>query len=1322
MKNLLLAFLLVSATLFAQQNEKKWDKIIANENEGKIKSANEIVSSIYKKAIKEKDEIQIIKCFFYQAKYLQILEENAQVKILSNLKDDIDRVSTPSKAILNLVYAKCLTEYYNQNKYKITKRTNTDETNDNFLTWTVKELTSQIDLILQKSQENEALLKTTPLTKYEAIFDYSEADKFKKMNLLSYVISENIALQSQRINSWEIQKSNFLDIKKELLANSDRFVKLDMDSVSNENLKLTLKLYQKQEINNSTPENIWERIQFCKKYIIDTNEDYIQAITLLQKTTNNKFLIQNIQLEKANYLSQNASKQTHPDYNIKALATLDSILQVNNRSNAHKLAIEKKDNIQYKTLNVQLQKYIYNNENTRAYIQYKNVENLKISFFKIDQVRLIELSKSYMTRERIRDSIVKNIKPTISKPYTLSNKGGYFEYTTEVLLPQLQTGSYLVYFESDSDSKDKKATAFETITVSNFIVMASQDFNSENYQVLDRKTGKPLENVTIKSPSFTITTDKKGLAFFKKENNLYNNNESIKLYTVNDTLSIQKNYISYNSQYDQTKKDDFKGKVEFYLDRAIYRPGQPVYYKAIAFQKKNEKKSVVPYTTFSIIIEDANSNEFKKFNVTTNEFGSFSGDFILPKSGATGEFSIEAEEPIDYEEDKIYDKENDEHPFWDSVDFEDSKLYFNVEEYKRPKFEVTFEPKKESFQLNQSVKVNGTAKAFAGSSISDAPVTYTVIRSINYYRNYYAQEQNEVVETGKIKTDASGKFAINFTAIPAKNSVKEQLPIFSYLVKVSVTDINGETHDAETTIKVGYHDLQLDAIVPNQIFTNRKNAIKLTSTNLNEEFKETTGEVKIYFVNPLSTKFKTRIFPQPDIETIPLSEFEKLFPYENQSKIEIAKTERLVYSKNVNTKKDKELALDFISNYKSGYYKIVFSAKDSFGNLIEKTSDFTIKQSKDKFDTSALYSVKQVNLDAAKDGFALIKLTSVIPDLYVSATANYGDKTFLEDTYHIQNHESIIKIPVKKEFKNGLTVNFTSVFENEKFNSNTYIILRTPQPQLKLDVETFRNKIQPGSSESWSFKLSAETSRTEAEVLASMYDSSLDQFTTKDWETLSLNDGTIIGNNYKSLLGSEKTYSIIQNLNAPLLRINLKNENTTLMWFGFDFNNTNSNLFYLRREYQRQLTQKAKKPLNVKMISGIVKDGNMMPLPGVSITVKGTQRTIITDFDGYYEIEAGENEELVFAYIGYTSKSATVAKNKVIDIILDPEESSLNEVVVVGYGTQKKKSVTGSMTQIIRSEVVEEDNEVYNTASALSGMVSGVQISNVASSPEYYFN
>lgn len=1339
MKKILFAFLLISSAFYAQNYEKNWNKVIENENNGKIKSANAIVAKIHQKAVADKNEVQIIKCFFYESKYLQVVDENAQTKIIANLKAEINKASMPSKAILNLVYAKCLNDYYNANNYTIGSRTNTISLTDDFLTWTTTDFTNQIESSYQNTLINEAVLKANPLTNYEGIFDFFTLEKFNKENLFDYLLKENIAFYKQKIYLWSIDSKEFEPYKNNLLGKTDAFTTLNLDFIKDENLKKVLSLYQKLEVDSPTFENQLERILFCSNYLIRLEDDLLNVLISLEKETKDASQLQKIQLEKASVYAKLASKEFHPDYNIKAVVLLDSIIDNKNHSNTYKQAFQKKQDIISKLLHIQLQKQSYSDENTRAYIQYKNLNRLSVSFYKIDQKTLKDFQNSPYKKDSLAETIIKNKKTVAFKNYELIDKKDYFEYTTEILLPQLQTGNYLVYFESESGVKNKKAFAYETITISNISVLATEYNKTKKFQIFDRKTGKPKENVTIALLNQSLQTDENGVALFTNENK-NSNYDPIEFSIANDSLLIHNHYLHPKQDYANIENKKPIGRVDFYLDRAIYRPGQTVFYKGIAIQKNKNKTSVVANTTFKITIQDPNKTIFKQFEVTTNDFGSFSGEFVLPKTGLTGNFKIFADVPNDLEKDALYDKIKDNHPFWSTIDFNNSNFYFKVEEYKRPKFEVTFEPIKKTYQVNQNVSVTGLAKAFAGSNLSDAKVQFEVTNLLYILGDgsyYNPNGKSEKVIVGETTTDSSGKFEVNFIAKPYGYFSKKRLGLNEYHISATVTDINGETRKSQTTVRVGYHSLMLTANVPPRIETKNKNEITLKSTNLNGEFIATKGEIKLYFVNPLSNKFKNRIYPKPDIESISEQDFERLFPYENpdnpkskglsyfpksdqrvlphEKSDSIKSTETLVFSKKIDTEKDKKLVLDFISNYKSGNYKLVFSAKDTFDNPIETSSNFELIQSKDKFNPSKLFTAEQINADAKKDGFALIKLTSIIPELYITATGNYQNHTYFENTFHLQNNETIVKIPLKNEFEKRINIAFESVFENQTFNDQLEVLLKEENRKLEFSVESFRNKIQPGSTENWSFQLKSSHTKSEAEVLASMYDSSLDQFTKRDWGNLSFGDYYYNTANFKTSLGFDKTYTRFQNLNPVFNRINLNDENTKLMWFGFNFNDSFTQL--QRIEYQKQLNHKSKKPLNAKMISGIVSDGQY-PVAGVSVSIKGTQRSTQTDFDGYYQIEAAIGEELTFNYIGFEPKKITI-NSKVTDVQLIESNNSLNEVVITGYGSLKSKQIGSEKV----GAVILEDNTVYNSAgialsleSLLQGKVAGIQIKGNTSS------
>jgi len=1313
MKNIYLVLLFISTSLFAQQYEKDWDEVIAFEQQVKIKSANEIVTKIHKKARQEKNEVQLLKCFFYESKFAQALQENAKTQIIKNLRKEIKNASVPSKALYNLIYAKCLNNFYNRNSYSLRNRTQVDSLDDNFLTWTQNDFEKQIQATYDKTLENDAILKKTPLTNYEPIFEFFTLENFKKETLWDYLLRENIAFYKSKIKSWEIQANDYTNRKDAFFGNSDVFIKLNLDFIKNEPLKKTFELYQKLESNTPSGENQLERILFFDNTVVKSNENLIGALNSLQKKTKDEILLQKIQLEKANAYSSLASKEIHPDYNIKAIAILDSILSIKNHSNPYKLAFKKKQELNSKSVTIQLQKFSYNNENTRALVRYKNVDKLLISFYKINQETSRALDNSKKDDYSTAFSIIEKSKPVKTIESQLINKKDYFEYSTEVLLPQLTTGSYLVFFGSDSYTENK-AFAYETITISNLALLGWQKEKEEYYQVLDRKTGKPIENVSVQTPTFSIKTDKNGIAIYNKYEKTDNNRyrfEDIKLTSESDSILFYKNYTGSMSSYTPKDEKHTDNSVQFYLDRAIYRPGQTVFFKGIAIQKTFNDSKIIANVSFKIIVKNRNQ-EFKSFVVTTNEFGSFSGEFVLPKNGLTGYFSIEAHEPDDYKKDIVYDKIKDEHPFWSHTKLNYSQISFRVEEYKRPKFEVIFDPKKETFKIDQTVKVKGSAKAFAGSSISNAEVSYSITRQIICPNNFYPSYETETIANGETKTDASGKFVIEFIAKPSANTTKEQFPIFYYRIFARITDTNGETHSAETITNVGYYDLLLNTTIPKQIDTNNNNVISLSSTNLNGEFLPTKGEIKIYFVQALSTKFKNRIFPKPEFETINDEDFEQLFPFEdNQKTVAGKELGTLVFSKKIDTETDKKLVLDFISNYQSGKYKIVFSANDVFGNPIESAKDFQIIQSNDKFNPSQLLTIKQVNTNALKDGFALIKITSAIPELYLSITGNYKRKLFFDENHLLQNGELLVQIPIKKEFENSIIVGVQCLFDNKNFNSQIDINLPKEESNLEFLVQSFRNKIEPGSKENWSFQMKAKNTVKEAEILASMYDSSLDQFTKQDWKKLDFYTNNYNYPNFKTDLGFQTVYSNLRNLNQKFYSFATPNEATSLIWFGFDINEAYNPHMYM--EYQKLLSKKVKKNPNAKMISGIVTD-KKGPLQGATVFVKGKQISTTTDFDGYYEIAAGIGETLTFATIGFETKAIKV-NSKIINTKLESLPGNLEEVVVVGYGSVKRKNLTAAIPSVI-----EEDTAVHSLAGIQDDYrdrVSGILIKGASAAP-----
>lgn len=132
-------------------------------------------------------------------------------------------------------------------------------------------------------------------------------------------------------------------------------------------------------------------------------------------------------------------------------------------------------------------------------------------------------------------------------------------------------------------------------------------------------------------------------------------------------------------------------------------------------------------------------------------------------------------------------------------------------------------------------------------------------------------------------------------------------------------------------------------------------------------------------------------------------------------------------------------------------------------------------------------------------------------------------------------------------------------------------------------------------------------------------------------------------------------------------------------------------------------------------VTGVVNEVDGASLPGVSVIVKNSTKGVQTDLDGKYVIEVSEGDILAFEYVGFKSQSIKVGKQHIININLQSESESLDDIVIVAYGAQKQKAVVGAISQV-KSDVLDKQ-VATSVVSALQGTVSGVNIINSSSQP-----
>jgi hypothetical protein len=1172
----LLAIIVLFATgLKAQSGKfddfsKQWETVEQFEIKGLPKSALAEVEKIYKKAKKTKNHPQLIKSLLYKSKFAITLEEDAQLKVINQLKKEIANNSTPTKNILESMLADLYWQYFQQNRWKFYNRTNTATKVDSvdFRTWDLQTIFEETHLQYQKSLEGALTLQQIPLKEFNSILSLSKGSKIYRPTVYDFLAHRAISFYKNDERNLNRPAYKFEIDNPQLLANNDAFVKVQLSSQDSLSQQLhALHIYKNLALFHSKDKNLrallavtLERLDFVRSHAVfnDIDKIYLSTLQALKEKYQNNEIVTKIDYRIAALFNQQADayvpleKENNRWKRKEALEICQKAIAAFPKSVGAQQCRNLQNQIVGKSIQITNEKFIPIDMPSRILITYKNTEQLYFSIRKITKKQEKKLYQTYNDSAKI--AFINNLPVLTSWDAKLHNEYDYQQHRTEVLVPELSQGNYLIFASTTKDASPKHTFAYGFVQVTNLALIENTSSGKYTYQIVDRNNGKPIKNATIHLKNYdtgrynkpyenTLVTNSKGQVSFT-----VNNRHSNIIATVThgkDKAVFGDFYINklYKPQYDTSTQ----ATISLFTDRSIYRPGQTVYFKGIAIAKKENKSAVIENKKVTVTLKDVNYQVVKTFDLQTNEFGSFSGEFILPTSGLTGYFQITATGNTG-----LFNRTMN------------GNTSFSVEEYKRPKFETEFKPVTETYRLNDSIAVIGFAKAYAGSTITDAKVSYRVHRTAQYpkwywyYRPQITSESQEITH-GKTTTDADGNFKVVFKAIPDLSINPSTQPTFTYKVFADVTDINGETRSAETTVKVGYHALDIGISVADRLDKlKKKHTLTVTTTNLNGEFIPTQGTIKIYKLTPPPHVLRKRPWKAPDYQEFSKETFSTLFPhdaYQNEDNPGRWQKGTLVFDAAVNTKKSKEITLPKLSKWKSGAYIAVFECLDIFGQPVKDEQRFNVFSPRDnKIADRQLFTVKTDKPTYKPNELVKIQLGSASKDISITVVIEKNYRIVETKIVHLTDEIKSITVPVQEKDLGGFAIHYQFVNYNS-FQSGT-LAIDVPYPKQKLEIETatFRDKLQPGKEETWSFTLKGPNrDKVAAELLASMYDASLDQFKSHYWNFNPINYRYYYSRNRSNANRSfgNVNFSIRQQY-KPYHGVSAQNYDR-LNWFGFNF-------------------------------------------------------------------------------------------------------------------------------------------------------------------------
>ncbi len=767
-------------------------------------------------------------------------------------------------------------------------------------------------------------------------------------------------------------------------------------------------------------------------------------------------------------------------------------------------------------------------------------------------------------------------------------------------MPALSQGYYVLLSSNDESFSAKSAlVTSNTFWQTHISYLSRSDNNGKNeLAVLNRESGQPLAGVKVQAfyreynsnarryesrAGSVFVTDKTGMVSIPPMGDNRRGNQFYLIFTSKEDKLITESYFSgysYRSSEPRTVVH-----THFFTDRAIYRPGQTIYFKGIVLERKGEDVKIKTRLRTDVSLYDVNGQLVSKQTLTTNDFGSFSGNFVAPQGVLTGSMNIRCET---------------------------GSVSIQVEEYKRPKFEVTFEPVKGSYKLDETLVVKGKATAYAGSSVSDAKVTYRVVRNARFpywwgWRGMPVSDEMEIAN-GETVTGSDGSFSITFKAIPDRTIDRKTNPVFTYTVYADVADINGESHSSESAVTVGYKALLVNTDLTDDINLEKGVQFSLTTTNLNGEKEAASGTITITKLRKPEQVLFSRKWARPDRFTMTKAEFEKDFPgeiYKDEDDVTTWRKETSVFSATFSTPADSVFKL--ANSISAGMYVVEIQTKDAFGEAViykKYVNAFEPKTGKTAAVSPAFFTLLTPKAEPGQEVKFVIgtplKKVNIIYEIV------HKDKVVSRELLALSNEQKLISIPVKEEYRGNFAINLAFVKNNRSFPLGTLINVPYTNKNLDISFATFRSKLLPGQEEEWQITLrDSKGEKAAAEMLAGMYDASLDAFVPHHWSFNIFNyyygNRTWNANQCFGIkTGNQYYYPTIKNYPST-------HQYDQLNWFGFSPGYSGRNQILMYKSGERNMAMESMAmPTAGKSMEDEVAEGNVVDKAGKSAGILGT--------------------------------------------------------------------------------------------------------------------
>ncbi|HEY1044906.1 MAG TPA: MG2 domain-containing protein, partial [Bacteroidia bacterium] len=922
----------------------------------------------------------------------------------------------------------------------------------------IKEIANSIDECLAISRRLKSIGKLKP------ILAENKKDK-GSMPDLEHLTAEHLyqllANKNQGVN-------NIAYDDKELFADAKSFMTYDFrrDSITHLS-QLRLGLLQIMMKSGSIAADL-KRLEYANSLNRSSNEPYVSALENL--------LSSRIKEPESNLVLIDLAKHYMNWDKIKAIKYADDGLKRYPKFVENKLLINIKKTILAPYLSLQTENFIKPNAPFLGKLEHKNSTEIVVKAFKISSLEFENNQNKYDEGE-LRSKYASLMNPLFTKKIKVTDLKDYETHSSEISLPALPAGNYILIVTNNKKLKNENALIeCKQIHVSNYTYKK----NESALQTVNALSGEfvslPFEIYVEEEDKMILLkkgqTDVSGMLDFK-EQGIEKLNRSVLIVFNQGEFSF--NQYLYGNMYENSIKADA---YRVYTDRSIYRPGQTVYYKLIAYS--DDKKEVLSNKDIEVLF-NGNTGEVYRKTLKTNEYGSFSDSIVLPLQGF-GNF------------------------YFSSIG---ANLYHSiqVEEYKMPKFDAEWLEIKSTYKLGDSAKIKGKAKAFAGYPIAGATVKYTVkLRQgriePRYYYKMMDRGQTYYLLTGETQTDAKGEFEVSVKLVAVDSINKNENYNLNYTFEADVVDINGEQHTCIKDLMVSNINRTLTLNGSENVVDGTDYALEVSHTNLQGVAIPFTGYVKLLKLKKEDQFLGVdRLWNEADTSLISKDEMSKYFAHYSTPEFNIEK--ELLVNKVYQNDSIKYLTLKMSELKGQGTYFIEMYSI-SGNDTVVAYHQFMVSPAKEEpyLMNAALmtYVVEGTEFEPGEEVklAVLSKFKSGV--LHLEVLNKEGIK--LKRVLVLDGNVKIIKIPVTNDDRGGFKVKVNMIHDYRFYQDFTNVDVPYSNKKLKLSIQSFRTDLEPGSKEKWTLNVQCPKEEcTLIENAAVMYDAALDDLGagTNDW-------------------------------------------------------------------------------------------------------------------------------------------------------------------------------------------------------------------------------